>query len=141
MNSKIEHMGVIKVIYPNRLLIQIEQVSACADCHAKSVCSIAGKADKIIEIPIEQKGFEINEQVVIEGKSSMGLLAVWYAFVLPLILMFMALFFVKEYNSELYMIFVTLGVLSIYYMVLFICKKKLEHKFIFQVRKYIDQGS
>ena len=139
MNSKIEHEGVILAIYPNKIIVRIEQLSACADCHAKQVCSISDKKEKLIEIPGQEENFSINEKVLIEGESSMGLSAVWYAFVLPLVLMFFVLFLVKSTLNEVQMVWVSLSVLTLYYAILFLFRHKMQKRFVFHLKKKIEE--
>lgn len=135
MNSKIEHEGVILAIYPNKMVVRIEQLSACAGCHAKQACSMADKKEKLIEIPGQEGNFNINDKVVVEGESSMGFLAVWYAFVLPLVLMFCILFSAKSVLNEIQLVWVSLSVLIVYYAILFIFRHKMQKRFVFHLKR------
>lgn len=137
MSSIIEHRGVIKEIYSDKVIVQIEQTSACAECHAKHACPASDKKNKLIEVATpEGNSFKKEEEVNIQGKSSMGLLAVWYAFILPLLLMFAPLlFFEKIRQNEGFASLTALSILIIYYLILYIFQKKLKRKFIFDIQK------
>ncbi len=136
MSTIIEHRGTIKKIFSDKVIVQIEQVSACAGCHAKQACTIADKADKIIEIATSGNGFEENEVVNIQGKNSLGLLAVWYAFVLPLLFLFVVLFLSFHFfQNEGIASLAALGILIVYYITLYIFRDKLKRKFIFEIHK------
>ena len=49
MTNTIEHQGIIVSIDNNIAHVRIEQTSACASCHVKSMCGASEKAEKIIE--------------------------------------------------------------------------------------------
>lgn len=137
MNKKIEHPGVIQAISADKVIVRIEQVSACSGCHAKNACTMADKVNKEIEITVPENSFKINEAVLIEGKNSMGMLAVWYAFGLPLVLLFSTLFLTSIYLSETYAILSVLAVLIVYYFILYLFRHKLKNKFEFQLKKQV----
>ena len=48
MTNTIEHQGFIIEINNNIAHVRIEQTSACASCHVKSVCGASEKSEKII---------------------------------------------------------------------------------------------
>ncbi|MCD7973588.1 MAG: SoxR reducing system RseC family protein [Candidatus Azobacteroides sp.] len=139
MNSKIEHPGVIQAIYPDMIVVKIEQVSACAGCHAQNACSVADKTDKLIEVPASGKDFSVNDTVCVTGESSMGLLAVWYAFGLPLILLFSILFFTKNRINETYQILLLLGIMVVYYLILYLFREKMKNRFVFHLKKTTEK--
>lgn len=136
-NKKIEHEGGIVKVDSNVVFVNIEQRSACSDCHAKGMCSIADKKDKIIEIPKNSdKHYDIGEEVVVTGAMSLGLKAVLYAFVLPLILIVLTLtiglYFLK---SETISALLSTLSLVVYYFVLYLCRNRLKDKFVFTLTK------
>ena len=49
MHNTIEHQGIITSIENDIAHVKIEQISACASCHVKSMCGASEKADKIID--------------------------------------------------------------------------------------------
>ncbi|MDH6304564.1 positive regulator of sigma E activity [Parabacteroides sp. PF5-5] len=136
MKDTICHSGVIEKISDHTVFVKIIQQSACAGCHAKSMCMAADSKDKIIEIPDTTGSFHVNEQVVISGQSSMGLQAVFLAFVLPLFLIIFGIALtVNIYQSELIGALTGLSILLFYYGVLYITRDKLKKKFIFTLKK------
>ena len=135
MESKIKHEGIVQFVSPDKIIVRIEQLSACAGCHAKQACTVADKKDKLIEIFESGKKFHINEKVIVEGSTSSGLLAVLYAFVFPLVLMFFVLFFTKGIFREVQLVWVSLSTITLYYLVLFFFRNKMKKRFIFQIKK------
>ena len=76
MQNTIEHQGVIISIDGKVAQVKIEQTSACASCHVKSVCGASEKSEKIIDANIIDDTLTIGDQVTIIGQKSLGLLAI-----------------------------------------------------------------
>lgn len=131
----IEHKGIIKEVFPDKVIVQTEQTSACAGCHAKQACSTFDKKERLMEIAMAGNGFKPGEPVIVTGKSSLGLSAVWYAFVLPLILMLSPLSIKNIRQNEGIASLTALSILVIYYVFLYIFRERLKRKFIFEIKK------
>ena len=136
MSNSINHTGVIEKIEGNLVFVRITQQSACSGCHAKSMCAASECKDKIIEVSDYTGNFRVNENVMICGESSLGLLAVLLAFILPLIIIVGAIVAGnslqwKETTSGL----CSLLVLAIYYCILYFLRDKLKKRFVFTLRK------
>lgn len=138
MSQKIEHEGVISGVKDSIVYVNIIQTSACAGCHAKTMCSISEQKEKTIEIPAIESSFQVGDKVLITGNTSHGLIAVVYAFILPLIFMVFALIIVISYSqSEGIAALAAISFLIIYYTVLYFFREKLKKKFVFSVTKHI----
>jgi len=135
MESKIQHEGIVQAVYSDKIVVRIEQLSACSGCHAKQACTVADKKDKLIEVFENSGKFSINEKVLVEGKTSSGLLAVLYAFVIPLVLLFCVLFSAKNRLSEIQLVWISLGTIVLYYTGIFIFRNKVKKRFVFQIKK------
>ncbi|MBP1676909.1 MAG: hypothetical protein H6Q20_1468 [Bacteroidetes bacterium] len=136
MSQKIEHTGIITGIDDKTIQVSIIQKSACSDCHAKSACSVSDVDEKIIEVPNTHQGFGVGERVVLTGKSSMGLLAVLLAFVMPFMLILISLFVLRTYTSnEVLSGTLSLSILVPYYIILSRFDKKIKNKFLFFIEK------
>ena len=136
MSDSINHNGVIEKIEGNLVFVRITQQSACSGCHAKSMCAASECKDKIIEVPDYTGKFRVNENVAICGQSSLGLQAVLLAFILPLIIVVIAIVIGnnlqwKETISGLCGLFV----LAVYYCILYFLRDKLKKRFIFTLKK------
>ena len=86
MKDTIQHNGKVEQITDDIVYVRIIQQSACSGCHAKNMCGASESKEKIIEIPDRSGNYTINENVLICGKSSLGLQAVLLAFVIPVLL-------------------------------------------------------
>jgi sigma-E factor negative regulatory protein RseC len=138
MNTEIQHKGIVEKIEHKRIFVRIVQQSACGGCHAKSVCESADHKTKIIEIEDRSGKFEVNEEVMICGHYSMGLYAVWLAFVLPLLLLIIASATgTKLFENEIISGLTGLFILLPYYFMIYLMRSKLKKKFVFTLSKIL----
>ncbi|MCD7932617.1 MAG: SoxR reducing system RseC family protein [Tannerellaceae bacterium] len=136
MGNEINHTGIIKEIGEHSILVKIVQQSACAGCHAKGMCSAVDNKEKIIEIQDSSGNFHVNEEVVISGKTSLGLQAVVLAFIIPLILIVATLITGSLIQwEESTNALIALFILLLYYCILYLNREKLKKKFIFTLKK------
>lgn len=132
----INHTGVVERIEGNLIFVRIVQQSACSGCHAKGMCSASESKDKVIEVPDYTGTFQVNEEVLICGQSSLGLKAVWLAFVLPLVMVVVAIALGHQLGwAETTGGFCGLVTLAAYYGILYLLREKLKRRFVFTLRK------
>ena len=135
-NNTINHLGVVESIQDSLLSVKIIQTSACAACDAKGHCSSADSKDKIIDI-IDDKAslYKVGEQVMVIGKTSMGMKAVTMAFIYPFVILIVTLFLCMAWlENELYAALVSLLVLVPYYCILWFNKSRLKQQFSFTIK-------
>lgn len=138
MSQKIEHIGKITHIDRNHIQVLFIQESACSSCHAKGACSAADMDEKIIEVESTDSSLKVGDQVILSGESSMGLLAVLLAFVIPFLIILISLFLLRYFiASEAITGTISLTTLIPYYIILSFFRKKLKRKFQFHVSKEI----
>lgn len=137
MNNYIEHEGTVISSNEEKLIVRIEQNSACSGCHAKGACTAADRADKEIEaIAYGNEVFHIGEKVLLRGSDHIGRQAVLIAFVLPFILMLLLLaLFMALFKNEGIAGLGSLLSLIPYYIILGFKREVLRKKFIFEVHK------
>lgn len=133
----IEHEGIIEKIKGNRVTVRILQQSACSACHAKGVCMAADSKEKLVEVADFSGRFHENEQVIIEGKESMGHKAVFWAFVLPLVILILTLVLTLSlWNfNETEAAVSAMAALIPYYLILYLLRKKMANSFQFNIKK------
>jgi sigma-E factor negative regulatory protein RseC len=136
MNETIQHIGVIEKIEPPVVFVRIVQQSACSECHAKSSCSASERKVKLIEVDDYSGKFHVNEEVRICGRASMGMQAVMFAFVLPLLLVVASLMAgIKLAGNEVTGGLAGLFILFPYYGSLYLMRNKMKKKFVFTLSK------
>ncbi|MEG1544925.1 MAG: SoxR reducing system RseC family protein [Tannerellaceae bacterium] len=137
MNESINHSGIIERIEGNQIFVRIVQQSACAGCHAQSMCTASESKEKVIEVTDYSGTYQVGEQVFICGQSSVGLQAVLLAFVVPLILMVAVLVAGSELGwSEPVSGLSGLLFLFPYYCLLYALRKRLKKRFVFTLKKH-----
>lgn len=136
MSEKIEHSGIITQIEGNNIQVQIIQLSACSSCHAKGACSASDMDDKIIDVESSDATLRIGDTVMLSAKSSMGLLAVLLAFVIPFLIILLSLIVMPSFTSnEALSAVVSLSLLIPYYIILSFFNKRLKAKLRFEIDK------
>ena len=137
MSEVIRHDGIIDSIEDDCIHVRIVQASACAACGAKSMCSAAESKEKIVDVyGADTQIYQVGQKVMVEGAATMGMKAVRLAFLFPLILLVgaMALAMWLSAGNEAVAALSALLALTIYFLVLFACKKKLKNKFSFVIK-------
>lgn len=82
------HEGVCTGVKDGRVTVRIESVSACASCQAHSKCGFAESKNKTLDIPARDwADFKAGDVVRVQIDEQHGLLAVWFAYLLPALLM------------------------------------------------------
>jgi len=135
-NNTIKHLGIVENIQGSHLSVRIVQTSACAACSVKGHCSSADSKDKIIDIiDTAAASYQVGENVMVVGETSMRMQAVALAFIIPFVLLIFTLFlFMALIENELYAALLSLAVLVPYYYILWLNKTRLKQKFSFTIK-------
>ena len=134
--DSIKHSGIIKDIDSKQYYVSIIAQSACAACHAKSVCNVTELQEEIIEIPKEETdSYKIGDKVEILMEKSLGPKAVMLGYVIPFIVLLTTLIVsLNIFDSEGIAGLLSLGILIPYYLILYLVKDKLKKAFVFRIR-------
>ena len=132
----IEHKGIINSISGNKIKVHFLNVSACASCHAKGVCTASDMEDKEIEVYDTSGKFEKGEEVKILLQQSLGFRALLFGYVAPFVLVLVALFTISAFTKNEVIIGVgALGILVPYYLIIYYLKDRFEKVFSFNIQK------
>ena len=132
-----EHKGVITNITDQTVSVTIEQVSACGSCHARTLCSMSDKADKIIDVERSKIKTEphLGDEVTVVASSGKGLLAVVLAYIIPAIIAIAAIAIALSLGcNELVASITALTAVALHYFVLYQFRDKLNKKFVFSIK-------
>ena len=134
--NEIRHSGRILEITPDFTTVRIVVSSACASCHAKSMCGMSEDEEKIIMVPTDPyAGHKAGDEVEVKTKMSMGLKAVWISYVIPLaVLMILILSLSPVIGNELLLGLVAVSGVALYYLGIWLFRDRLSDEFVF----YID---
>ena len=136
MANSIEHKGIVESINGTHLSVKILQTTACVSCSVKGHCSSAESKEKIIDITdASASSYEVGQSVMVVGQLSMGMKAVFWAFVLPFLIILTSLFVCMAiFNDELYAGCISLSLLFPYYFFLWFNKARFKQKFSFTIK-------
>lgn len=123
-------------INPDVTRVEIVRQSACATCHAKELCGMSESEKKIVDVPTN--GFdphEVGDEVVLCMKKSMGMKAVWIAYVIPLIILVVSVLVLSAFEvGELVAGLSAIAAIALYYIVILCLKKRLDNEFVFYIK-------
>lgn len=137
MGRLIKHFGVVEEVQKTSVRVKIVQASACSGCSAQSFCSASECKEKIIDVETpEAHHYEKGETVMLQGEIAMGMQAVLWAYVVPFIVVIVALFVAMQMtqNDELMAALLSLMALVPYYILLYLLRNRLKKKFSFTIK-------
>lgn len=136
MNDTIKHQGIVESIEDSHVKVKILQSSACSSCSVKGHCNLSETKEKIIDIyDINAQNYFIGQNVTVCTTTSMGMKAVFLAFILPFMFLFIVLFFAMEISdgNEPFSALVSLCSLIPYYIIMYLCRNKISKSFSFRL--------
>ena len=135
-SNEIVHLGKVIEMTPDFTTVEITVSSACASCHAKSLCGMSEEQDKVIMLPTDPYAtYNVGDQVQVCTKMSMGLKAAWISYVIPLaVLMVLILTLTSAGVNEFISAGVSIGGVGLYYFVIWLFRKRLQNEFVFYIK-------
>lgn len=132
----IKHSGIISKKNNNILTVDIEAMSACANCHAKGMCTSLDKKTKQIDVNSSDDSFKIGDKVFILMEEKLGTKAILLGYLIPFIILIVTIIIlINLLESEGLAGLCSIAVLIPYYLILFIFRKKIEKTFYFSIEK------
>ena len=134
--NEITHTGKIVEITPDFTTVQRVVSSACASCHAKSLCGMSEDEEKVIMLPTDPYAtYNVGDEVQVYTKMSMGLKAAWISYVIPLaILMILILSLSAVIESEALRALAAIGGVGVYYFFIWLFRERLANEFVFYIK-------
>ncbi len=140
MSDKIRHPGVVSSTAEGCVCVRILQTSACAGCKVASRCNASETKEKMVYVDVDDSSaYAVGDSVVVVADAAVGLRASFYAYLLPLVLMVVALVAVVVLtDSEGAAAFAAIGVLIPYYWVLYVCRDRMRRTVRFEIMRRVD---
>ena len=137
MADIIKHRGIVEKIDGSHIVVRIVQTSACSACSAKGLCNASESKEKQIDVYEANPSYQIGEEVMVCGTTSMGMRAVLLAFGVPLLILVLALGVSMKLTSEDALLSSGIALVSVvpYYIAIYFCKDKLNRTFSFTIEK------
>ena len=137
MTDIIKHRGRVEKVEGSHVVVRIVQTSACSACSIKGHCNASESKEKLIDVFEVNASYQIGEEVVLLGTTSMGMQAVLLAFGVPLVILIVALGVTMHLTDGNALLSSLVGLLSIvpYYFAIHFSKDKLKKTFSFTNEK------
>ena len=136
MGEHISHPGVVVGINDKDIDIEILSSSMCGSCGIKSACGMSEMQEKRVTVPKPaDREFIVGQPVSIIMNTSQGNKAALFAYFIPAfflvaIIVILSNLSIKEWIAAL----VGIGVIAVYYLVLYFFKEKLKSEFKYEIR-------
>ena len=136
MAEQVSHPGVVVGINDQDIEVEILSSSMCGSCGIKSACGMSEMTEKRITVPKpKDQEFIVGQPVKITMNASQGNKAALFAYFIPAfllvaIIMILSNLSVKEWFAAL----AGIGVVAVYYGVLYFFRKKLKNEFKYEIR-------
>ena len=137
MADIIKHRGIVEKVDGSHIVVRIVQTSACSACSAKGLCNASESKEKQIDVYEVNPSYQIGEEVMVCGTTSMGMRAVLLAFGVPLLILVLALGVSMKLTDEDALLSSGIALVSVvpYYIAIYFCKDKLNRTFSFTIEK------
>lgn len=129
----IRHEGIVEYVGAEGCQVRILQASACSSCSVRQLCRSSESKEKVIEVKGHYPTLQVGRTVTLIGSVRQGLKASILAYIVPLILMLVALFAGARLYGEGIGALAALMTLAIYYGVLYLLRDKLSRQFSFKI--------
>ena len=127
---------MIKAVNDKSIVVSVLSNSACSGCHAKEACSAADFKEKDIDISCDSSEYTPGQFVNVILKEYMGLKALLFGYIFPLLLVIFVLIIIFTITSnEVLSALLSLSVLIPYYTGLFFFRNSFKKIFRFELEK------
>lgn len=131
----IKHEGYISNITKEIITVSLKGNVNCEGCKAQSACGVSDSNDKEIEIINNNQSYQLNDSVDVVLEKSLGLKAVFWAYVFPFLLIMTSLVITSNFLKEWIAGLVSLFILIPYYFTLHVLKNSFQKAFRISILK------
>lgn len=135
--TEIVHKGKIIKIEKDKATVAVNRGEMCNHCLAKASCRLLSENIQLITATINSDdSFEIGEEVMISTAGQTGWKAIFWCYILPLVILLLAVLGgnIAKLSENKTAVISILAVL-IYFLGLWKFSKKIEQKVIFEIEK------
>lgn len=123
------HSGVVSRIRGRSIIVSLDKNIHCESCRAKGACGVSDTANKEVEIIDADSAFKLNDPVEVTLRKNLGHKAVFWAYILPFIIMMATLLLMSFFFEEWMAGLVSLLVLVPYYAIVYALKNYFKETF------------
>ncbi|MCK5774878.1 MAG: SoxR reducing system RseC family protein [Bacteroidales bacterium] len=134
--NQISHDGIIKEISNSKIIVSIVSMASCASCSVKGACSASDVEEKLLEVKkLPGRDYKIGEFVTIVTNQNVGIWAVMFGYVFPLIVVVISLIVLTSVmDDEGVAGLVSILLLVPYYAGLYLSRQKMSDSFEFTLK-------
>lgn len=126
--------GIVKSIDSFGATVELIRASACSSCHARGACLSTDRHTHVLIVTDYPTDLKVGQRVEIHTPKGQGLRATLWAFVLPLLLIIIAVILLQHRHvTDRMLALACLGILLIYYGVLYMLKDIFSRHFRFRI--------
>ena len=132
-----QHRGTVESVTNDTVIVSVMPESACAGCHAKSICGEHGeKREIVVKTPYAAEYIPGERVIVALEHNRMGLISVVWSYVLPLIILVGVLFGARAFGVEDGISALSsMAAITLYYVTLYLMRNKFDKKIKFTIIK------
>jgi sigma-E factor negative regulatory protein RseC len=137
MAKLLEHKGIVSEVGEKLVEVEFVTQSACSECKAKGLCGVDEGEKRFVTIydPLAQY-YSVGEEVMIGVSEVMGMKAAVYAYIVPFFILLGGLLLTSRLGlGEVASGLTSLGVMCLYYVVLWFLRRRIEKEIVFKIRK------
>ncbi len=135
----LEHKGVVSEVGEKMVEVEFVTESACAGCKAKGLCGVdeSGENKRFVTVWEPNAAYyAVGEEVMIGVSEVMGMKAAVYAYIIPFFILLGGLMLTTSLGwGEVAAGLSSLGVMCLYYVVLWFFRRRIEKEIVFKIRK------
>ena len=137
MENSIKHEGIVQSVEGLKVTVKMTVGSACSGCHAKGICGAAESRDKVVNaININRLDLSVGDTVAVEMRQTLAMKAVVICYLVPFIVLFASFCLMYLVCSvEWVNVAVSLGLTALYFVLLWVFRKRIEKNVTFVVTK------
>lgn len=136
--KEISHKGRIVSVSGDRIRVEIVSESACGACQVAGLCGMADSKKKTVEVSGNGKaGWQVGQEVEVCLGRSLGLKAVLYSYVIPLLILMILILSLSSIGcSDLAAGSVSLAGIGLYYLVLYFLRDRFARSWEFYIKDH-----
>lgn len=134
MSTQVSHEGIVCSVDREKVIVLLSQGVSCSGCRAEGSCGLPGNGEKKVEVRGSWR-VKPGEKVIVSMNESQGFSALFLAYLLPLMIILVALFSMLASGSgELASGLVALAVPVPYYILLYAFRKMISKQYSFTLK-------
>lgn len=138
MTERIEHSGIVDRVEGDTVHVRITAHGACGSCKAREACGMAEAQEKIVSVRCSAAAeYAAGDAVTVGVRRGVGMRAVALAYVgaLAVLLAVLIVALTVMNWSEGVSALAAIGGVGVYYVVLWLLRRRIEHTIQFTITK------